>query len=432
VLWDGEELRFSITPPLVFLIFMFFVVFISGITPLIEGRGDWIAQYFKTSIHFYFLAGMAIITAIYPVEMKTWKSIMKFWVVLALILNIFAIYQIIARATDLPLAWIEFNNVSFARGSTEGPADEIRQLSLHYGNFYRATSIFSEPSALGAFNSYILAFLLVPFVFNLKHYIKSKTLIVTTMIFTALGTFFTFSLTAILGAFSIMGGFLIMRKIQHLTRFLVILVSFFVIIILADSLFAENMGISVVELFTKRIEGILNISRGDDKMVVGESFNVRRLSAKKALEVWKAYPILGIGAGLSYKNKINDLEFSDFTVFSILAEYGIVGLIAFLVFFTSLMMIAYRLARMKYDSKKYDDDERLMMHIPFFIMIVLFIINFISGNPFVVINDWAPLAIVMSVINFEYLSNKRNIIRFKLVKHPIKELLKKSLQAENT
>ena len=89
-----------------------------------------------------------------------------------------------------------------------------------------------------------------------------------------------------------------MRRIQHLARFVIIIVSFFVIIILADSLFAENMGVSVVELFTKRIEGILNIAQGDDKMVVGESFNVRRASAEKALEVWKEYPILGIGAGL--------------------------------------------------------------------------------------------------------------------------------------
>lgn len=432
VLWNGKELRFSITPPLVFLLIMFAVVFISGITPLIEGRGDWIMQYFKTSIHFYFLAGMALVTAVYPVKMQTWKNVIKFWVVLALILNIFAIYQIIARATDLPLAWIEFNNVSFARGAAEGPADEIKQLSLHYGNFYRATSIFSEPSALGAFNSYILAFLLIPYVFNLKHYIKSKTLIVATMIFTAMGTFFTFSLTAILGAFSILGGFLLMRRIQHLARFVIIIVSFFVIIILADSLFAENMGVSVVELFTKRIEGILNIAQGDDKMVVGESFNVRRASAEKALEVWKEYPILGIGAGLSYKNKINDLEFSDFTVFGILAEYGIIGLIAFLAFFFSLMMIAYRLARSKYDKNLYDEDEKYMMHIPFFIMIVLFIINFISGNPFVVINDWAPLAIVMSVLNFDYMNKNRNVVRFKLVKYPLKELFKKSLHAENT
>ena len=85
-----------------------------------------------------------------------------------------------------------------------------------------------------------------------------------------------------------------------------------------------------------------------------------------------------------------------------------------------------------YDKNLYDEDEKYMMHIPFFIMIVLFIINFISGNPFVVINDWAPLAIVMSVLNFDYMNKNRNVVRFKLVKYPLKELFKKSLHAENT
>jgi O-antigen ligase len=203
-----------------------------------------------------------------------------------------------------------------------------------------------------------------------------------------------------------------------------------IVIIGADSLFSKNIGISVVELFSKRIEGILNVGKGEDKFVIGESFNIRRASAEKAVEIWQAYPILGIGAGLTYKNKINDLDFSDFTVFAVLAEYGIIGLMAFLTFFFSLVMISYRLARQKTGDYDMTDEEKALMRVPFFIMIVLFLINFISGNNFVLINNWGPVAIVMSVINFTYVKEKRNLVTIRLVKNPLKDLFVRAVLAE--
>ena len=433
MLWDGEEIKFAITPPLILLLILFSIVLLSGISPMIEGRSDWIVQYIKTISHFYFLAGFALLASVYPIKMSEWKGVIRLWLIIALILNIFGLYQIIARATDLPLAWIELTNVSLARGEAEGLTSGIKQLSLHYGNFYRATSIFSEPSALGAFNTFILGFLLVPFIFKYKPFFTNKIFIVTTLIFTALGTFFTFSLTAILGAFLVIVSFLLFQKMQHIFRYIAISLSIIVLIIVADNLFSKNMGISVVELFTKRIEGILNVGSGDDKMVIGESFNVRKISAKKAMEIWEHYPILGIGAGLTYKNKINDLKFSDFTVFSVLAELGIIGLITFLAYFIALLLISYQMARFKDDDKNnfFNLDEKLMLRIPFFIMIVLFIINFISGNVFVLINNWGPVAIVMSIINMFYLRHNKNVVRIRLVKNPLKILFLKSLQENN-
>ncbi len=248
------------------------------------------------------------------------------------------------------------------------------------------------------------------------------------MVFTAIGTLATFSLTAMVGVAMIFSAFLLMQKVRHIFRFILIFISIVIVIVIADSIFSKNLGISVVELFSKRIEGILNISQGDDKMVIGESFNVRRASARKAIEVWEEYPVFGIGAGLSYKNKINNLEFSDFTVFGLLAEYGMLGLLAFLAFFTSLVMIAYRLAREQHNDEHLSNEEKLMKRIPFFIMVVLFLINFISGNNFVLMNDWGPMAIVMAVINFNYLKNNRNVVSFRLVKYPLKELFRKNLQ----
>jgi len=365
--------------------------------------------------------------------MGVWTRVIKLWVVLAIIINIFGIYQIIARAYELPLAWIDFNNVSLLRGGGDslGPETEIKQLSIHYGNFYRATSIFSEPSALGAFNSFIFSFLLIPIVFRFRPFINSKTILVLTLIFCSAGTLFTFSLTAILGLVLIIGFLLLFQRIKNIKRFAIISVSIMIAIIAADGIFSENLGISVIELFTKRLEGIMSFGQSD-KMVFGESFGIRLQSAFKAVEIWEHYPIFGIGIGLTAYNTLNNLEFSDFTVFSILAELGIIGLIIFVSFFISLFIITFRFLRDKFYIEHFGKDELRLMYILFFMMLVLFMINFISGNAFIQINLWVPLAVILSIINTVYLRLNRKVYVFKLVKIPVKTLFLRYLASENT
>lgn len=429
LLWDGEKIKFSITPPLIFTVLLLGIVLLSGITPLLSGKSDWFIQFLKSSLHFYYLAGFAIICAIYPIEIKTWSSIIKMWIFLSVIINVFGIYQIFARAYNLPLAWIEFTNISMARGDEEIAEDALRQLSLSYGSFFRATSIFSEPSALGSFNSYILSFILVPIVFKFKNFIQNTSLLTITIILCAAGLLLTFSLTAFVGFAFIIFGFLLMQRIKNMHRFLYITATVFIIILAADGILLQYLDISVIELFTKRLEGIAAYGQ-TDKMVYGESFGGRLLGAQKAVEIWESYPIFGIGLGLTSKNTINNLEFSDFTIFSVLSELGILGFLAFIGLFLSLFWISVNLIKKEKFRAAHNEDELKLMHIVFFILIVQFIINFISGNAFIVINLWGPLAIVLSIINQAFIKQEHKVISIKLVKIPLKQLLLTNLSIQ--
>ena len=418
ILWDGKSLKFSWHPSLWFLVLLIISVFISCIPSILEGNQVWIVQFIKSSNHFFFFAFFAVICSVYPIEIKTWSKVIRMWIIAALFVDIFGIYQIFARIYDLPLAWIAITNVNFTARYAEHP-DEIQQLSLRYGDFYRATSIFSEPSALGAFNTYIFAFLIIPITNKFKHFVKSKVFLVVAIIACASSQLFTYSMTGFVGFLLILAGIVLFDKIKHLFRYTVILLVFCTVVVAADAVFSENMGISVVELFTKRIGGIIHW--GDsEKEVHGETMGVRIVSGYKALSIWKEYPVTGIGIGLSQYNKINDLAFADFTFMGVLAELGLTGIIAFVGMFAALFFSTIRFIQQKSQLLAFDDEEKRNIVLMFYVMLVQFLINFISGNNLISIGMWVPISMVFSILNSVNVRMNRYIVEFSVVKKPLK------------
>src|SRR3989339_233051 len=55
IIWDGEEMKFTYHPALIFFILLLSTSIISGIVPLVKGETIQITQYIKTTIHFLFL-----------------------------------------------------------------------------------------------------------------------------------------------------------------------------------------------------------------------------------------------------------------------------------------------------------------------------------------------------------------------------------------
>jgi hypothetical protein len=422
LIWDGVEVSFSFTPPLVFLFILMGVVFLSGISPMVEGQSTWIVQFFKSFSHLLFLILFTLICAIYPIKLNEWSGMLKALIFVSLIINIFGIYQMVARAYDWPLAWITLNNVSFNRGDIEGSKMEYKQLSLSYGNFFRATSIFSEPSALGAFNSYILSLLLIPIVYKLKNFVKSRLLWIILLIMSSAAALFTFSMTAFVGFLMVFSGFILTQRPKNLTRFFLIAVSIVLVIIVADAIISQSLNVSVIELFTKRIEGIASFGSGQ-KEVFGESFGVRLKSSEKAIEIWKEYPISGIGLGLTAYNKLNDLQFADMSFFALIAELGTIGTLAYLLFFISIVYLPFRLIKNKTNHTLFDDNDKRILFVPFFMMLVQIILNFISGNNFINFNFWGFSGFVLSILNTVYLKQGYRIVNLRLVRTPLKQQL---------
>ena len=416
--WDGEELRFHFHSGLFFILALILAAMVSGITPLIKGDTVQMIQFFKTSIHFIFLILFTLICATYKLETRTWTAAAQTWLILSLLINIFGIYQIFARAYDLPLAWLQYTNVNLT-GRFSDDIEAVKQLSLHYGDFYRATSIFSEPSALASFNIVIQAFIIVPFIQRTKPFFRSNTLTSIIFAISLITLFLCFSMTGFVGMALIIGGVFIFHWSKRLVPFLYIFIASLIIIIATDNLIHSIAGTSVVDLFSKRITGIFSEKQGTE----GESVGVRLHSAEVGLDIWERHWLIGTGIGLTAYNNREDVEFGEFSFIAALAEMGLIGIIAFTGLFVSLFLTTGKLLIFQKARDDLPEDLKRWSGLLFFIMLHLFLINFISGNNLVSFVLWQLIAIVFANINAIQIHNGGKQVVFKFVKKPLKNSL---------
>lgn len=420
-LWDGEKLRLTLNPIWLFFFLLVISVFISGIRPIFLGNSDVIVQYIKTTLHFVFLVTFAFSAGVYPMPNKIWESGIKTWLLVSLIINIFGIYQIIARALDLPFAWLESSNVSLlSRGFLE--ENEFKQLSLRYENFFRATSFFPEPSALAAFNVYIMIFIIVPFVQKTGRFLKSRFLTVAIFFWGLLGLFLAFSLTGMVGILLVIASIFIFERVKHKLRtMLIMLLSSSILIVGADVFVQAYSNQSVLELFAQRVEGIMYFSTGKKTVTVGESFGMRRDYIGESINLWMNHPVLGVGLGLTAYSKDSKIGFAMYSVLAALSELGLLGFFAFIGFFASLFGVTIKYIINHSNYKDYPDNQRRLIGILFYIMLLQFVVNFISGNNLVNTGLWAPMAIVLALINKTSIDEGKQFITISILKTPLKK-----------
>ncbi|ROL59283.1 O-antigen ligase domain-containing protein [Bacteroidetes/Chlorobi group bacterium ChocPot_Mid] len=422
MIWDGEELKFHLHPGLVFIMALIFAAVISGLTPLIKGDTIHIIQFFKTSSHFIFLLILTLICSVYKIETKTWTAVAQTWLILSLLINIFGIYQIFARAYDLPLAWLQYTNISLTGRYTDD-MDTVRQLSLRYGDFFRATSIFSEPSALASFNVLIQAFIIIPFIQRTKPFFKSKSLTAVIFSFSLIALLLAFSMTGFVGMGLMVAGIVIFHWSKRLKPFAIGFLASIIIIVATDDIIESLSGTSVVGLFSKRIRGIFTERQGTE----GESYNVRLFSAKVGLEIWEKHWLIGSGIGLTAYNNTKGVQFGDFAFISAMAEMGLIGLIAFVGIFVSLFITTAKFLLLQKARDDLPDDLKRWSGLLFFIMLQLFLINFISGNNLVSFVLWQTISIVYANINTIQIYRGKKTISMKFIKKPLKISLNQSI-----
>jgi O-antigen ligase len=211
-------------------------------------------------------------------------------------------------------------NVSLGGREGTDVADKM-QLSLRYGNFFRATSIFSEPSSLASFNMVVISFLAAPYIQGFKPFIKSKAFSIFAFALAAITMFITFSMTGVIGLLMLIAGIFLFERIKKIASFVAVFVIGIVVILLTDGLIKDNLGICVVSLFEKRIGGLV----GSREKAAGESVGSRLTSGKKGMQIWEDNPVIGSGLGLTAYNKKVKLNFTDFSVVSVFAETGTIG-----------------------------------------------------------------------------------------------------------
>lgn len=344
-------------------------------------------QFFKTYLHFIFLTSCVIFLGMFEFNNKVIVNIIKIWLIISILINIFGVYQLFARAFDLPLAWIDLTNASLTHTETE----TYNQLSLRFENFYRATSIFSEPSSLAGFNLSIIGFLILP-MFKAGTYkiFKSKKFLSFIFILSIVTLFLTFSLTGLLGAFVLFMVYLVYGRNISIKKIFQILVIVALSIIVVDQIVEYYFDTSVLELFYMRVAGIL----GFTKTISGESFGSRSFNFAKSLEVWLKSPLIGVGLGQTGQNS-QYISYSDYAMMHALMETGILGGLTFFFIFIS-GLAEFFLIRKCID--KLQKQSSYLLYCGLFNLCLLFIISSITSNSFIGLFLWINLGFVVIIL----------------------------------
>lgn len=360
------------------------------------------------------------------------KSMIKTFLYTSIPIHIFGIYQLFARAFDLPLAFIEYNNIVFTLEDKYGVAEGVSQLSLRFENFYRATSIFSEPSALGMYACLILAFLIVPHLNKVKPFIENKKFFYLASYLALSNLLLAFSNTGLFIFFCILLFLVFIDKKIKLRSLFYTLLIIAIFLVILDQIVQVYTNISVLGLFAERLEGIFSFILGNkSKMMVGESFDTRADNFTIMLDIWSRHPITGIGMGAIRLDGVHDALFSDFYVAGALAETGIQGVIAFTLFFFYLWKNTLFISKDYMTNKNIALEDKNVFSILLYIVLIITIINWVTANQFINDTNWVFTSIVLAIITKYLALNQKGFIEVKLIKKPIKQSISNYINSIN-
>jgi O-antigen ligase len=429
VFYDGAKLKFSFNYTFLFVALFLLLGLLSGLMPLLSMDQIYISQFLKTYIHLIFIALFTLICYTYQITPEVWEKVIKMWIIISIVINLYAVYQLFARMFDLPFAWIELSNVSLAVRGTLDQEVATSQLALRFKDFYRATSIFSEPSTLAANNLIMLSFLITPYFQNKAPYIKSHFFNIIAVILCIMALFLTFALTAVLGLALIFAVILIMFRSKRLKMILVYVFLGTALIFVADHIVKTYTKISVYGLFEKRISSLLQTDKRKSEGMVGDSFGARAETAEMSIILMERNPLTGIGLGQTQYDTRFSYTYIDFSSFTVLAEMGVPALILFIGIFIGVYYHLYRLLRDKKYRKYLSDSDERMIGTMMVMFVVIFQTNFISANNLVTYNLWFFLAMALSLISNMYIKSGERVYEISLVKTPLKNFINQRLTA---
>lgn len=425
LLWDGKPLRFPISVPFFALIGLLVPVVISGITPLLEGQG--VGQFWKSTAHFVFGWLFAVIAMGLDEPPKRVAAIMRGFVIAVGFVAAYGIYQVIARALDLPFGWLELNNVGLSlRKAVEGE-EASQQLALKFSDFYRATSIFSEPSVLAGFTTNALVFLGIPYLQGNALFLRSRVANWLLFVVYIGALFLTFSLTGLTGVSLMCILVFVLERGRRVWKILYGIVIIALCLSVLDIIVAPITKISVLELFGKRLTGIVEHAMNPyGEHTAGESFVSRSEGILIAADIWEEYPVIGTGLGrfsqASAARKANIL-FSTSTYSSVLAETGPAGFLLLMVFIASIAVSTLHWYKRR---ALLSPELRVVVGvIPYFYILLVFL-QF-TGNAFIYASLWQMLALSFFVVNRARSEQGLSFVELYMVRTPLRTVVENAI-----
>ncbi len=390
-----KPLEISINYPNILFFSLIIWTTIPIILPLIGGKNNEIIQAIKSLSHFYYVVFFNVLIYINYIKPKTYISIIKLLIWLFLILNLYGIYQLFARAFDLPFAWVSYTNRALL--SRYEVIGDVYQAATSYGSFFRATSIFTEPSALASWNVYLFLFLAIPWIQYREGFIKNNKLLIFFVIINLITLFLTYSLTGLAGFLAMFVLVFLIEK-YHSYKFLFSIGIIAIISVLLTNLFLTDvLNIDLLKLFSYRVENIFSL--GQDEMG-GESFSGRLENAISTIKIWQTSPLIGIGLGLTGYQKEFVSLFSDSTILSVLAETGIIGFLVFNALLYSLLFTSIKLYKKLRDKESLPLDERKLIGVAPYITFFEIVRCTFTANILIYFVLWMNLSLAFFVLNY--------------------------------
>lgn len=428
IFYFGERISIKANEQIVLFVLIFLSVLFSSLTPLLSGNSGHVIQFLKSSFHWLYLAIIFILLWVIPITPETWLKVIKGWLIASIFVNLFGIYQLPARIYDLPFAMLSLSNLGM--GTAEN--NSYTQLALQFGNFYRATSIFSEPSALAWYDSVTLVLLLIPSIVCKYRFFRSNFTQYSVLILALVGLFLTFSLTGVIQVIFILSGTLLILPKRKMLRFARNIIFMTIpIFFIADIVVEKYTNISLFFLYQKRIGGILGFKVGSNKEgTTGESLFARSLAIKGAYHIWVNNPVSGIGIGCSRYSKIIDIDgikFTTSTMFQLLGDMGTHSVFVYYLFLGSMVIRGGLYIRRNIDARSNSTStlEVTLGTLSCFLPILIIGIS-TSGIIFIDLTMWVFMGMVCSIQQSDYFKlTSKEVLRFNFVAStvPIRKIL---------
>ncbi len=371
----GITLSPLLHPITLLLFFPLLAVAFSVVTPIVSlGQGT---QFLKTFSHFLFYYGFFLCVVLLDPRASFATFFIRIFLIWGFLVSLYGVYQLPARVFDLPLGWLPVTNVSVFASRTPDPyklTKTASQLSLQYSQFFRSTSLFSEPSVLGRMAATMLLFVLVPYIQKEKPFLP-KGWSIAIGITLVLAIFASLSLTGVGGVIVLLVSIVLLEGLRRSRVLFGYLVAMVLVIVIAAKILTPIVQIDILDLYFQRISRILKIGTTPfTEHISGESTSTRLKGMQVSLEVWEEYPVVGIGAGHFYLSETAQREgfvFSSTMYTALLSETGVVGFTLFMAFLLGLFFAALQLY---YHRKQWQDAElrRLAGVLPYLVILYLF------------------------------------------------------------
>lgn len=399
-LWLGQPIQLPRSYSIVGLVAILAAVTISAAAVALGGSAPVVTQTLKTYAHFIYLWMVGLVFLCLPISADDWIRALRVHFTVATVVMIYGLYQLPARVFEWPLAWIDISNVSFTRGL--GDAEEVGQIALKFQNFYRATSIFSEPSSLSGYATATLVMLIVPYFRGTASIIRQRWWFWTLIILSSLSIFLAFSMTGLLLLGAVLMGMVALYPRESARRLAIVGLFSMMFVGVADRAAEAVTNISVIELFGQRLSSYVSGAAADDELgtIAGDSFSQRLQDYQTAFTAWEDAPITGVGPGSfaeSTAGRRYSQPFLSTLIGSVLVEFGLLGFVLIIGGLVGFLINALLVERRWTQRYRGTDcpEEQLASFIPF--RWLLIVLTTVTGNFLITPSFWFDVATLVTM-----------------------------------